>query len=159
MLQGTSEKFRTDLCSHWCSFQGSSFPRCCSLRPSECPWVLRECHLLLRISQPRKVQWKGHLCPQGRNCCWHTFWGTGLGSSGCIHPKGSECVHSSHLKSGYSQETRYCYEFSLVEKKCCARSTVLFRKHLRKYFVLILALTGQQSDYTNLFYQEARQER
>lgn len=98
------------------------------------------------------------LCPRSELLLAHILERLAGFFSDWIHPKVSECTHSSLLNPVYSQEKRSCYKFSLVEKNCCARITVLFLKLLRKYFLLILALTGQQSDYTNLFYQEARQE-
>lgn len=120
---------------------------------------LCECHLLSRSSHPRKCSGKDTSVPWVRTAAGTHSGAPGWIFSDCIHPKVQEWVHSSLLNPVYSRETRSCYKFSLVEKKCCARITVLFLKLLRKYFVLIWVLTGQQSDYTNLFYQEARQER
>lgn len=82
----------------------------------------------------------------------------GWGFSACIHLKYRLCTQQL-LNPVCSQEPRSYYKFSLEEQMCCARTTVLFLKILRKYFVPILALTSHQSDDTNLFYQEARQER
>lgn len=153
MFQGTAEILRTHLCSHWSSSRGvvshTAAVHGHESVPESSPCVLSSGG----AAMPGKCSAEDTSVPWGR-----TFWGTWLGFSACIHLKYRLCTQQL-LNPVYSQEPRSCYKFSLEEKMCCPRTTVLFLKILRKYFVLILALTGHQSDDTNLFYQEARQER